>query len=212
MFANRVTAEVVLPAQAMVNGEAVKGFLGIDFGAQQAGTTVICFRERGLFRFERSTKGEDADTWLEDMIRRLRPAAVYMDAPLSLPGAYFGNGTDWFYRHADRLARGMSPMFLGGLTARAMRLSERWRSQGIAVHEAYPAALVRTEWDFLRITPGRAIPPHKIRLMAGMFMLPPPSPKDRHEADAWLCWLIGLRHQSGQAHVIGEASEGVILA
>lgn len=212
MFANRVTAPSVLHPQAMAKGEAVKDFLGIDFGAQQAGTTVICFRERGLFRFERSVKGEETDPWLEEMIQRLRPAAVYMDAPLSLPGAYFGKGSDWFYRHADRLARGMSPMFLGGLTARAMRLSGHWRSMGIAVHEAYPSALIRTEWDFLKIPVGRAIPPHKIRLMAGMFMLPPPSPKDRHEADAWLCWLIGHRHQQGQAHVFGEASEGVILA
>ena len=212
MFANRPTPLSVVSAQAMAKGNGVKDFLGIDFGAQQAGTTVICFRERGLFRFERSVKGEESDPWLEEVVQRIRPAAIYIDAPLSLPGAYFGKGEDWFYRRADRLARGMSPMFLGGLTARAMRLSERWRTQGIAVHEAYPSALIRTEWDFLKIPAGRAIPPHKIRLMAGMFMLPPPSPKDRHEADAWLCWLIGHRHQQGQAQVFGEAREGVILA
>ena len=118
----------------MASGE-VKDFVGIDFGAQQAGSTALCFRERGLFHFERRAKGEETDPWLEELVQRLRPAAIYMDAPLSLPGAYFSNGSVWFYRHADRLGRSMSPMFLGGLAARAMRLSERWRSQGIAVHE-----------------------------------------------------------------------------
>lgn len=186
-------------------------FIGIDFGAKAAGTTVICYRERGLFRFQRSDKGGDADAWLDHRIRDLAPEAIYIDAPLSLPGAYFGKGDDHFFRLADRLAGGMSPMFLGGLTARAMRMAECWRAAGIEVHEVYPAALVRMEWDFLKVPSGKAIPAHKIRLMAGMFALPPPAPKDRHEADSWLCWLSGYRHRSGQARSIGDSSEGVIL-
>jgi hypothetical protein len=47
--------------------------------------------------------------------------------------------------------------------------------------------------------------------MAGMFALPPPVAKDRHEADAWLCWLSGHRHRSGRAKVIGDQEEGAIL-
>ncbi len=185
--------------------------IGIDFGARSAGTTVICQRERGLFTFHRCAKGDDADAWLEDRVSTLRPESVYIDAPLSLPGAYFGKGDDHFFRRADRLAGGMSPMFLGGLTARAIRLASQWRAQGIAVFEVYPAALVRLEWDYLKIPSGRSIPPHKLRLMAGMFSLPPPAPKDRHEADAWLCWLSGHRHQAGRAKSIGDQQEGIIL-
>lgn len=185
--------------------------IGIDFGARAAGTTVVCWRERGLFRFSRCAKGDDADAWLDLEVGRLSPSAIYIDAPLSLPGAYFGKGQDHFFRRADRLAGGMSPMFLGGLTARAMRLAQRWRTRGIEVHEVYPAALIRQEWDYLKIPGGRAIPRHKLRLMAGLFTLPPPDPKDRHEADAWLCWLSGYRHQLGSAERLGDEHEGTIL-
>jgi predicted nuclease with RNAse H fold len=185
--------------------------VGIDLGARHAGTTVVCVRQRGLFIFERTAKGEDVDDWLEERIRHWAPEAIYIDAPLSLPGVYFGKGDDHFFRRADRLAGGMSPMFLGGLTARAIRLAGQWRARGIEVHEVYPAALIRHEWDYLRIPSGRAIPPHKLRLMAGMFALPPPVAKDRHEADAWLCWLSGHRHRSGRAKVIGDQEEGAIL-
>ncbi len=187
-------------------------FIGVDHGAQTAGTTVICYQKSGLFRFERSAKGQEADTFLADWVATHRPSAIYIDAPLSLPSAYFGKGSDYIFRRADREAGGMSPMFLGGLTARAIRLATQWRAMGIKVHEAYPSALVRQEWDFLKIPAGRAIPPHKLRLMAGMFLLPPPTTRDRHEADAWLCWLIGHRHRKGTARSFGDRSEGVILA
>ncbi len=185
--------------------------IGIDFGARHAGTTVICRHERGIFQFHRCAKGEDADAWLEAEVSTMAPEAIYIDAPLSLPGAYFGRGDDHFFRRADRLTGGMSPMFLGGLTARAMRMADQWRSRGIAVFEVYPAALIRSEWEHLKITPGKAIPPHKLRLMAGSFALPPPEPRDRHEADAWLCWISGHRHRSGQAKAIGDQEEGMIF-
>ena len=188
------------------------GFLGIDLGARGSGNTAVCQRERGLFRFHRSTPGADGDAWLNTLVAQLAPVAIYIDAPLSLPGAYFGRGHDHFFRSADRQAGGMSPMFLGGLTARAIHLAEAWRAQGIAVHEAYPSALICHSWEFLHIPPGRAIPRHKLRLMAGMCLLPPPQPADRHEADAWLCWVIGHRHQRGEALTFGVPDEGVILA
>ncbi len=187
-------------------------FIGIDYGAQMAGTSVICYRERGLFRFERSGKGQEADQWMMELVEQLGPTAIYIDAPLSLPSAYFGKGSDHFFRRADRETGGMSPMFLGGLTARAIRAASHWRSHGIDVFEAYPAALVRIEWKYLRIGTRRTIPQHHLRLMAGMFQLPPPAPKDRHEADAWLCWLVGHRHQLGEAKSFGDRSEGLILA
>jgi hypothetical protein len=48
--------------------------------------------------------------------------------------------------------------------------------------------------------------------MAGMVVMPPPEPADRHETDAWLCWVIGHRHQRGEALVYGNETEGLILA
>lgn len=201
-----------VPPPSLDRAEPTPGtFIGIDLGARSSGNTVICRRERGLFVFERTQQGKDGDAWLEDRIHEMRPGAIYIDAPLSLPGAYFGRGSDHFFRAADVQARGMSPMFLGGLTARAIRLAEHWRGQGIAVHEVYPAALIRRAWEHLHIAPGRAIPRHKLRIMAGMCTLPPPAPADRHEADAWLCWVIGHRHRGGKAIAFGVPEEGLIL-
>jgi predicted nuclease with RNAse H fold len=186
--------------------------IGIDLGARSSGNTAVCHWAHGRFRFDHSTKDGDGDAWLEEVVAKLRPQAIYIDAPLSLPGVYSGSGQDYFFRLADHQARGMSPMFLGGLTARAMRLAATWRAQGIAVHEAYPAALIRHEWDSLKVEPRKAIPKHKLRIMAGMVVMPPPEPADRHETDAWLCWVIGHRHQRGEALVYGNETEGLILA
>jgi uncharacterized protein len=185
--------------------------LGIDLGARASGNTVVCYFEHGLFRFRHSVKDEDGDAWLEGIVSELSPQAIYIDAPLSLPAAYSGRGEDYFFRLADRQAKGMSPMFLGGITARAMQLAAGWRKQGIAMHEAYPAALIRHAWEVLDVEPRKAIPRHKLRIMAGMVALPPPVPADRHEADAWLCWVIGHRHLRGDSLALGNTTEGVIL-
>ena len=186
--------------------------IGIDFGARSSGNTVVCERSGSLFRFHRCAKGEDSDAWLRAFVARLKPRAIYIDAPLSLPKAFYDKGTDHFFRVADHQAKGMSPMFLGGLTARAITLSKEWRGLGIGVHEAYPAALIRQEWSVLKVVSGKAIPKQKLRIMAGMVQLPPPDPADRHEADAWLCWVIGVRHRAGNASVFGTKDEGLILA
>lgn len=198
------------PSSSSSNPKA-PAHIGIDFGARSAGNTVVCEHVGGLFRFHRCAKGADGDAWLRETVARIAPRAIYIDAPLSLPSAYFNKGKDHFFRLADRQAGAMSPMFLGGLTARAMALAKDWRATGIAVHEAYPAALIRRAWEALDITPGKAIPRSKLRIMAGMVLLPPPHPSDRHEADAWLCWVVGHRHQRGISHAFGNKEEGQIL-
>ncbi len=186
--------------------------IGIDFGARSSGNTAVCYLDGGLFRFLRPAKDTDGDAWLESTVVDLRPQVIYIDAPLSLPAVYAGRGEDFFFRLADHQAHGMSPMFLGGLTARAMRLAALWTEQGIAVHETYPAALIRHAWEGLKVEPRKAIPKHKLSVMSGMIAMPPPTPADRHEADAWLCWVIGHRHQRGEAIIYGREKEGLILA
>ena len=90
-------------------------FLGIDYGSKVAGTTAICrLTESGQFEFSCSTKGRDADLWIKKAIEEFLPESIYIDAPLSLPGAYYGKESNYFYRQADRELRAMSPMFLGG--------------------------------------------------------------------------------------------------
>lgn len=117
--------------------------VGIDYGSKLAGTTVLCWEQDGQLHYQQSEKKKDADQWLIQLIQELSPPEVFIDAPLSLPAAYHGKGEDFFYRDCDRELRAMSPMFLGGLTARAMKLRHLLSPQQIVFQETYPAELVR---------------------------------------------------------------------
>lgn len=114
--------------------------LGIDYGSKLAGTTVVAFEQDGFVRFEASDKKQDADQMILDLAEDLSPKLVAIDAPLSLPGVYQGlpGAKDYFYRKADSELKAMSPMFLGGLTARAIKLKDHLEKKGVTVIEAYP--------------------------------------------------------------------------
>lgn len=94
--------------------------IGIDFGSKLAGTTALCIGEAGeQLQVSSSEKGQDADLFLMAALEGKAPATLCIDAPLSLPLAYRqpNENSDFFYRKADRQAKAMSPLFLGGLTA-----------------------------------------------------------------------------------------------
>lgn len=118
---------------------------GIDFGAKEAGTTVIAYSDDdNKVKFFASRKGQNADKFILDTMENHPDTwLVYIDAPLSLPKVYQGDSSteDYFYREADRLTGAMSPMFLGGLTARAMKIAAELRRRGIKVVETYPSKL-----------------------------------------------------------------------
>ena len=91
----------------------------------------------------------DADAFIHSEAIHLKPRMIFIDAPLSLPGIYWlGNGfRDHFFRQCDKEMNAMSPMFLGGLTARAMRLKAELKSTGCKIIETYPRML--TEMRYL---------------------------------------------------------------
>ena len=62
---------------------------GIDYGSKLAGTMVITYNQNGKLYQRASKKKEDADKLIINAIAELQPSAVYIDAPLSLPAAYF---------------------------------------------------------------------------------------------------------------------------
>ena len=123
-----------------------KKYLGIDYGTKLGGSTAICFEESGSLQIIQSVKKMDSDLFITQAIGRLLPDVVYIDAPLSLPGAYFGKGEDYFYRKGDREVRAMSPMFIGGLTARAIQLKEQLTktNPNLIIYETYPGYLARS--------------------------------------------------------------------
>jgi predicted nuclease with RNAse H fold len=190
--------------------------IGVDYGSKLSGTTVIARLDGEQWQFVQSDKKKDADTFLLNWIKEHQPEQVFLDAPLSLPKVYQNpeQDGDFFYREADRKLGAMSPLFLGGLTARAMRLAQQLRRMGIEVKEAYPGGLARQlnlhtagykkEWSTL---------PHLLaQLNKG---LPAPVPVDLianwHAFDALLAWIIGFRTSKGKNLTFGDPGEGEIF-
>ncbi len=118
---------------------------GVDYGAKMAGTTAIAFLDlsTGQVQLHQSVKGKSADDWLLEAFAQRPAAIIAFDAPLSLPAYYSQTSIpgkkDYFYRASDRVLGAMSPLFLGGLTARAIRIRDLLEEQGMTVYETYPA-------------------------------------------------------------------------
>jgi len=147
--------------------------------------------------------------------RQHSPSALFLDAPLSLPGVYAlkqPHHTDYFHRDCDKQLNAMSPMFLGGLTARAMKLASTLRASGVPVFETYP------KWHAKRLkldALGYKKQPENLerctlevaKTLEGTLSS---SPTSWHEFDALLALLTGLRFREGKHLQIGDTEEGKI--
>ena len=127
----------------MTSSVSHKVVFGIDFGSKLSGNTAIALFERGKIYFMSVDQDVDADDFILKAAEHFKPEIIFLDAPLSLPGKYMGlDGFDnYHFRKADLELRAMSPMFLGGLTARAMALKDTLRKTDIRVYETYPRIL-----------------------------------------------------------------------
>lgn len=189
---------------------------GIDYGSKLAGTTVIAYIEaQADICLVQSEKKADADAMILDWIKKTRPRSIFIDAPLSLPGIYSSlpDCKDYFYRKADRELKGMSPMFLGGLTARAMQLKDQMQKLGVQVKEVYPGGLAR-QLDF----PSDQYKKEKTHIptiaQKILTLLPPATAPDLnnwHQVDALLALLSGYRFQKGAHLICGDPFEGEII-
>ncbi len=195
--------------------EAVK-IAGIDYGSKLAGTTAIAALEPGGLSFWQSKPKQDADRFILEWAAEFRPERAFLDAPLSLPGIYRypEQYQDHFYRQGDQALRAMSPMFLGGLTARAMRLKNQLESMGVEVLEVYPAHLAKLmSLDVLQYKKGlpqiAAILPILSAQLPGQPQVPPlPS---WHQVDALLALISGIRYLKGEHQAFGDPQEGLII-
>jgi len=190
----------------------IDSIAGIDYGSKMAGTTVLAWASKRRLNLAQSAKNEDADAFITTRLAELSLSVVFIDAPLSLPSVYrTGSGDDYFYRSGDRELKAMSPMFLGGLTARAMRLASE--CQPIQFVETYPAATVA------RVL--MAPPAYKSDLdefskllrtaLRKQCKLDCPVHENWHQVDATLAWFSGWRHLSGESLSFGHSDEGLII-
>ena len=140
-------------------------------------------------------------------IKEIKPEIVYIDAPLSLPKAYYGNGQNFHYRSADIETRAMSPMFLGGLTARAMSLKSQF--EGTHFFEVYPAYFQS------KIIQSNHYKKDIDKFLSDLLKkIPLPlanTPDNWHQMDALMALTSGLRHQKNKHLSIGETNEGIII-
>lgn len=191
-------------------------WVGVDYGSKLAGTSVLAFAKNGTVHFRQTRKKEDADQALHRWIEEEKPQQVFMDAPLSLPAVYRNDqhGDDYFYRQADRALKAMSPMFLGGLTARAMRLVAGLKENlQIDFHETYPGYLAKLlelpkdqykkEKKYLPILTDALCRQYPLELNQ--------IPENWHQFDALLAYISGLRFQSGVHQTFGDLEEGQIV-
>jgi len=192
--------------------DASATIIGIDYGAKLAGTTAIATaNEEYHIKILATTKGVDADKFIATHLANYSNAIVCIDAPLSLPAVYCNaeNGNDYFYRKSDKLLQAMSPMFLGGLTARAMQLKYK---NNLPFYEVYPGALAR-ELDLTAIAYKKEktyIEPI-VNVLKKYFEIEcAHNFISWHEVDALLALCIGLRIKSNKAVAYGNESEGII--
>lgn len=190
--------------------------IGIDYGSKLAGTTSVCFIEDATIQFVRSAKKQDADAMIEALIGEMRPKWVAIDAPLSLPGVYSGvpGCTHYFYRHCDQLTNAMSPMFIGGLTARAMQLKNRLNEGAEQWLEVYPVKrgkeLGLERFGYRQKGADMAKIIHELQPLFPNITLEPKAVQSAHDLDALLALEIGLRCSRGQAQHLGQTEEGLI--
>ena len=189
--------------------------LGIDYGSKLAGTTVLAHLREGGIAFRAARKGEDADQFILRYCREYRPPLIALDAPLSLPGVFRDPDRydDYFYRQADRQAGAMSPMFLGGLTARAMRLLRQIESLGLSVVEVYPGYLAREVLSLPGYKKEKDGLPTLLRQLAPLLpvRIDEVDLPDWHHFDALLSVLSALRYHNGEHLLFGNSEEGSIV-
>lgn len=191
---------------------------GIDFGSKLSGFTVIAWLEPHSLnvRWKQSQRKKSADTFLQEVILDAKPYIIGIDAPLSLPGIYRwpDKYSDYFYRKADRLAGAMSPMFIGGLTARAIKLKDHLTiSDQIEVKEVYPK-LMADEWNLqsygYRKKDG-ALRKVLDQVIAHTAWNLPETPANWHHVDALLALASTVRILNNEAVTIGDETEGAIM-
>lgn len=187
----------------------ITSFIGIDYGSKLAGTTAVCYAQGSELKIIQSEKKRDADQFVLDFCQNFKPELVFIDAPLSLPKAYFEEQAhDYFYRAADRETQAMSPMFIGGLTARAIQLKVNLAKQACEVMETYPKKLVQE----LQLTGHYKKDLLQFRKSLQQYCpLQFPLFETWHQADSALAYLSAFRYVNEACRVFGDMKEGQIF-
>jgi uncharacterized protein len=192
---------------------------GVDYGSKMAGTTAIAcanFQSKNILVVQ-CQKNLDADSWLIRQIGERSITKVFIDAPLSLPKIYYdplAPHGDYFYRACDRELKAMSPMFLGGLTARAMQFRANLQVHGVLVTEVYPkacAALFSELKLIYKADLNASLDFIKGSTCLSKFEIHFEGKPTWHMLDSLLCLVSGMRYQIDEHQSYGQELEGLII-
>lgn len=188
---------------------------GVDYGSKIAGTTVLARFVNDKIALSQSAKGQNADAFVSDIVAKENIHLIAIDAPLSLPGQLVSvvGKKNYFYRDCDVALKAMSPMFIGGLTARAIKLKDEFVEQGRQVIEAYPKAFAANlAYSELYVKKNLSMLPEFIKHLNQEFSdFQFPDIKNWHQADALIALLIAYKYQKGTHTTAGDPNEGLII-
>lgn len=195
-----------------------KVLFGIDYGSKLSGNTVIAALEGKEIFFLDVEKGIDADQFILNACDHFKPAMVFIDAPLSLPGVYgkINGFKDYHFRQADIELKAMSPMFLGGLVARAIELTNELEEMGSEVKETYPRILAN---DYKLKNKGykgsrmalKDCTKVVLQRLDEALVVDKDDITSWHHLDALLALVSALRHKQGESCAYGDEEEGQII-
>ena len=188
---------------------------GIDYGKKLSGNTVICEKQREQLVYYKASKNQDADQFIIQSIEDRKPKLIFIDAPLSLPGIYADKKEydDYFYRMCDKQLGAMSPMFLGGLTARAIRLKDTIEKMGVEIKETYPKTLAKQfklKKSGYRLGKENIEKCSEILDQTSLIEIDKKQILSWHHFDALLALLSALRYYRGLHYTYGSKEEGLI--
>lgn len=190
---------------------------GIDYGGKLTGNTVIAVFNQGSIFFLDIDEGTDADSFIYNAADHYRPSKIFIDAPLSLPGVYskLSGFKNYHFRKADLELRAMSPMFIGGLTARAIELKEDLETLGIQVFETYPRIIARRlnlkECDYKgSLHSIEACKEKVLEILPDSIKVDDDEIITWHHLDALLALISAINSLYGKSEVFGHKKEGLI--
>jgi predicted nuclease with RNAse H fold len=176
---------------------------------------VLCYNTFHEVRFILSSKNSDADSFILNEILHIDPDIVLIDAPLSLPGVYkhINGYVDYFFRKCDSEMKAASPMFMGGLTARAIGLKKQLNDFGFQVYETYPRKTLELLSLPVQIYKQKIV---DLDSMLDIFMQKVSIALNKrlittwHHFDSLLAFFSGLRYMSQESRIFGKADEGLV--
>lgn len=191
---------------------------GIAYGSKLSGNTVISIMKNNKIYFLDVDENVDCDEFILNAARHFKPEIVYINAPLSVPAVYkCVNGfKDHQFRKADKELCSISPMIIGGVTARAIELKEKLEAElETKVYETCSKSQAKNycldqhgyKKNGLHLVSCRN---HIGAQLSKKVMFDCTDVKTWNHLDAFLSLITAMRFVMGMANSHGDPDEGLI--